>query len=176
MIDGTPAITMTLPIQKPGAPDTLFATSAAPCGNARHAHARLVQLAAGLGMRSFRIATASRMMSIGTPNALATHVGGDVVMGRADAAGGEDIGVARAQRIDRRDDRLLVVGDHPHFLQVDADGGEIVGDVADILVLGAARQDLVADDEHRRGDELWVSIHDGHGILPGPVEHLAWRR
>ena len=49
MIDGTPAITMTLPIQKPGAPDTLLSTRSAPCGDARHAHARLVHLAAHLG-------------------------------------------------------------------------------------------------------------------------------
>ena len=32
MIDGTPAITITLPIQKPGAPDCLFSTSSAPAG------------------------------------------------------------------------------------------------------------------------------------------------
>ena len=32
MIEGTPAITITLPIQKPGAPDTLLRTSFAPLG------------------------------------------------------------------------------------------------------------------------------------------------
>ena len=87
-----------------------------------------------------------------TPNALAIAVGGDVVVGRADAAGGEDVGVARAQRVDRVDDLVLVVGDDAHFLQVDADGGQVVGDVADVLVLGAPGQDLVADDENGGGD------------------------
>ena len=102
--------------------------------------------------------------------------GGDVVMRRADAAGGENIGVARAQRVERVDDRRLVVGDDPHLLQVDADGGEIVGDEADVLVLGAARQDLVADDKHCRGDNLRIGAHDGHGILSSAAEHLAWPR
>jgi hypothetical protein len=32
MIEGTPAITITLPIQKPGAPDTLLRMSSAPLG------------------------------------------------------------------------------------------------------------------------------------------------
>ena len=59
MIDGTPAMMMTLPIQKPGAPDTLLATRAAPIRNAGHAHARFVEFAAHLGKRSFMIATAS---------------------------------------------------------------------------------------------------------------------
>ena len=58
MIDGTPAITITLPIQKPGAPDTLLSTSSAPCGM------RVMRMRASLSsppilaMRSFRIATA----------------------------------------------------------------------------------------------------------------------
>ena len=84
--------------------------------------------------------------------------GGDVVMRRADAAGGEEIGVARAQRVDRLDDRGFVVGDDAHFLEVDADGGEIVGDEADVLVLGATRQDFVADDQHCRGDDSGLAF------------------
>ncbi len=32
MIDGTPAMTITLPIQNPGAAETLLGTSSAPCG------------------------------------------------------------------------------------------------------------------------------------------------
>ncbi len=115
-------------------------------------------------------------------------------MGRPDAAGGEDVGVARAQRVERLDDLRLVVGDHAHFLEIDADGGEIVGDEADVLVLGAARQDLVADDKDRRGDDLRLCAHGGHRVLGGPnmipksgnrfsdkimlkrIEHLAWPR
>ena len=33
MMCGTPAMTMTLPIQKPGAADTLLSTSSAPAGS-----------------------------------------------------------------------------------------------------------------------------------------------
>ena len=81
-------------------------------------------------------------------------------MGRADAAGGEDIVVARAQRVDRSDDLVLDVRDDAHFLEVDADRRHDVGEVADIAVLGAARQDFVADDQHGGSDDL------GHGAAP----------
>ena len=54
------------------------------------------------------------------------------------------------QRVERRDDRRLVVGDDPHLLEVDADIGQILGDIADVLVLGAPGQDFVADDQERR--------------------------
>ncbi len=71
MIAGTPAITITLPIQKPGAPDTLFFTSAAPRG--MRAMRRRASLSSPpiLAMRSFRIATASGLTSSGAPKALA---------------------------------------------------------------------------------------------------------
>jgi hypothetical protein len=49
---------------------------------------------------------------------------------------------ARPERIERVDDRSLLVADHPHFLEIDADRRQIFGDIADVLVLGAARQDL----------------------------------
>ena len=48
MIDGTPAMTMTLPIQKPGAFETLLSELGAR-RDARHAHARLVDLGAHRG-------------------------------------------------------------------------------------------------------------------------------
>ena len=86
--------------------------------------------------------------------------GGDVVMGRPDAAGGEDIGVCFAQRVEGLDDGVLVVGHHPHFLEIDADGGEIVGDEADVLVLGAAGKNFVADHKHCRGDDLRMRVHE----------------
>ena len=75
-------------------------------------------------------------------------------MGRADAAGGEDIVVARAQRVERGDDLVLDVGHDARLAQIDADVGEIFGDIADVAVLGAAGQDLVADDENGGGDNL----------------------
>ena len=39
MIEDTPAITITLPIQKPGAPDTLLRMRIRALGNARHVQA-----------------------------------------------------------------------------------------------------------------------------------------
>ena len=94
-------------------------------------------------------------------------------MRRPDAAGGEDVIVGDAQRVERRDDRVLVVGDHAHFLQIDADGGEIIGDVADVLVLGAAGEDFVADDQQRGGDDLALLRSWRSAALTGPAEHLA---
>jgi len=47
MIKGTPAITITLPIQKPGAPDTLLVNEVSALGDAGQAQARLVHLGAG---------------------------------------------------------------------------------------------------------------------------------
>src|SRR5262249_50912988 len=47
IIEGMPAITITLPIQKPGAPDTLVEDEIRALGDARQAQARLVHLGAG---------------------------------------------------------------------------------------------------------------------------------
>ena len=44
------------------------------------------------------------------------------------------------QRIECVDDRSLLVGDHPHFLEINAECGEIFCDIADVLVLGATEQ------------------------------------
>ena len=166
---------MTLPIQKPGAPETLFATSARAARNARHAHARLVEFAADLGQALLQDRDRLGMKFERNAEGLGDAFGGDVVMRRPDAAGGEHIGVFRAQRVERLDDRGLVVGDHPHFLQVDADRGEIIGDVADVLVLGAARQNLVADDKHGRGDDLGAWHWHAHGSFLGRARDVAWR-
>ena len=40
--------------------------------------------------------------------------------------------------------------------------GQVLGDVADVLVLGAAGQDFVADDQEGGGDDLWGRfVHGG---------------
>ena len=80
-------------------------------------------------------------------------------MGGTDAAGGENIGVASPQRIDRPHDRTLLVADDSHLLEVDAERGQVFGDIADVPVLGPARQDLVADDQQRRRDETIRLAH-----------------
>ena len=70
MIDGTPAMTMTLPSQKPGAAEILLSTSAAPCG--MRAMRRRASLSCMAGARALKISTTRGSTSIGTPNALAT--------------------------------------------------------------------------------------------------------
>ena len=106
MIEGTPAITMTLPIQKPGAPDGLVVDQVgalrgcASCAGAPRSSRRRWRQA----LLEMRDRLAGRW-SIAHAERLGDAVGGDVVMGRPDAAGGEDVGVAMAQRIERGDDR-----------------------------------------------------------------------
>src|SRR5439155_16544234 len=84
---------------------------------------------------------------------LGDAVGRAVVVGRANAAGGEHIGVAMPERVQRGDDLDLDVGHHTHLFHVDADVGQILGDIADVLVLGAPGQDLVADDQNGGGND-----------------------
>lgn len=96
------------------------------------------------------------------------RVRGDVVMGRADAARGKDIIITAAQRVQRLDNRFLLVGDDADFLEVNAGHGEHIREVADILVLGAAGRQFVADGEHG-------GSHDGGGgggIGHGCTRHL----
>src|SRR5260370_13154361 len=118
-----------------------------------------------------------------TPNALPTHdditadsvakaFGGDVVMGRPDAAGGEDIVVAVAQRVKGRDDVGFLVGDDTDFLEVDPDSGQIFGDETDVLVLGPPGQELVADHQNSRGDDLAHAFSSPSIIVPLPSQHL----
>ena len=79
------------------------------------------------------------------------RVGGDIVVRRADAPRRDDIIVACPERVDGRDDVVLDIGDHPRFLDVDADLRQIFGDIAEVAVLGAPRQDLVADHQDGGG-------------------------
>ena len=55
--------------------------------------------------------------------------------------------IAGPQRIHRRDDLLLDIRHDPDLAKIDANIGEIFGDIADILVLGPTAEDLVADDQ-----------------------------
>ena len=156
MIDGTPAMTMTLPSQKPGAADTLLSTSSAPAGmRVMRMRASLIS-AAGLRQPLRHDRDRARIDVDRHAERLGDALGGDVVVGRTDAAGGEHVGVAGAQRVERGDDLRLLVGDDAHLVQVDADAGQVFGDVADVLVLGPAGQDLVADHQQRGGDEAFA--------------------
>ena len=80
----------------------------------------------------------------------------DVVMRRPDAAGGEKVIELGAQLVDRRDDRRLDIGNDPRFAQGHADLVQALRYVGQIRVLGPAREDLVADDKDRGGDDLFA--------------------
>src|SRR4029077_4923093 len=78
-----------------------------------------------------------------------------------------------------------------------ADIGEVFGDIADVLVLGPAREDFVADDQDRGGDNasldarlaaslaasldasldasLGVGHWDQNSVLPPPLARQRWR-
>ena len=62
---------------------------AGPGGNPRHAQARLIQVL--LGDVFEQHGAGARVHVDGDTEGLGDGVGGDVVMGRADAAGGEDV-------------------------------------------------------------------------------------
>ena len=73
MIEGTPAITITLPIQKPGAPDTLLTIRSAPLGR-RVMRRRASLISAPVVFTHLcRMASARGSVSSGTPNAFATQ-------------------------------------------------------------------------------------------------------
>jgi hypothetical protein len=73
MIDGTPAMTMTLPSHMPGAPDTLLTTRSAPLGmRVMRMRASFISVPVATS-RSCMMASARGSTSIGTPNAFATQ-------------------------------------------------------------------------------------------------------
>jgi hypothetical protein len=134
---GHAPITITFPIQNAGAPDTLLRMRSAPLGMRVMRRRASFISAPAVFTHSCRMASARGSVSIGTPNAFATQSAVIFTVGRPDPAGGEDIGVAMPERIECVS---LLVANHPHFLEVDADDRQIFRDIADVLVLGAAGQ------------------------------------
>src|SRR5262245_16287583 len=185
MIEGTPAITIALSIQKPGAPDTLLRMRSAPLGM------RVMRRRASFIWAPVFSTHSCKMSSARVDRhteRLRHAVGSDVTVGRPDSAGGEDIGVAMPERIECIDDRFLLIADHPHFLEIDADRSQTFRDIADVLVLGAAGQDLAADHQERGRDNLFGSGRVGgwhetpagltdpdEPLLAGPREYVQLR-
>jgi hypothetical protein len=159
-IVGTPAMTWTLPSVKPGAAEIGLSIRDGPIGHTGHAQAGVVHLhplPVVMGLQDGAGVVANVQMRA---HRLRHGIGGDVVMGRADPAGGEEVIVARRQRAHRRDDPVMHVGHDAHLLQPDAMIGQRLGEVVHVRVAGAARQDLVPDHQHGGG---------GHGIGLHPV-------
>ena len=94
---------------------------------------------------------------------LGDALGGDVVMGGADATGGQDVVEGRSRLIDGVDDDLLDIRNHACFAHAHTAFTEYRGDVVQISVLGATGQDLVADDQHAGGIDAF-----SHAPQAGP--------
>ncbi len=91
---------------------------------------------------------------------------GDVVVSRADAAGGEHVGELLPDLVHRRDDRFGDVGDDADLAQGDPEIAQFGGEKADVGVLGAAGEDFVADDQHAGGGVVgWHCL--------GPLQEVA---
>ena len=83
----------------------------------------------------------------GHPEGGGDALAGDVVVGRADAAGGEHQVEAGAALVHGLDDGAGDVGDDADLADRQAEGAQALGEETDVGVLGAAREDLVADDQ-----------------------------
>ncbi len=168
MIDGTPGHHVHVADAKARRARHLVDDQVGALWNARHAQPRLVQILFGDPREQH--GARSRIDIDWNAERLGHAIGGDVVMGRADAAGGEDIGIAVAERVERRDDLLLDIGHDADLAHVDTDIGQIFGDVADVLVLGPSGQDFVADDQDGGGDDVgFRAARVVHGASPALI-------
>ncbi len=98
---------------------------------------------------------------------------GDVVVGRPDPPGRENIVVALAQGIQGGNDLGLDIGNHTRLGQADAKLAEPAADVGQVRVLGSAREDLVADDQQSRAH---VGGRRAHRLLAPVSLRFAARR
>ena len=137
-------------------------------GNAGHAHAAFVDLlTAGLV-----IGAEDRNRVLPHINGLAEGgcdgIGGDVVMRRADAAGGKDIIMGGAQLVDGGDDGGVDIGDHARLAHFDPERIEEIRDGLEVGVLGAPRKELIPDQDNGGGHDA------GHAprlrLLHSPVQ------
>ena len=85
-------------------------------------------------------------------------IDGNIVMGGTDAARGEQVIVAFAQRVHRFDDPFHHIRHDAHFGEPDALDLKPACDLSDILVVRSARQDFVTDDDKSCGKDAF-----GHG-------------
>ncbi len=90
------------------------------------------------------------------------RINGNVIMRRANAAGGKQIVIACTQEVYRLYNGIHVIGDHTHFAQANALNIEPKRNLANVFVLCSAREDLVADDYKRCG--IYAGICHTHAI------------
>ena len=121
-------------------------------GRVGHREPRLVDLEAAARVRRQQDLDGLRVADKFLAERLGDRRGGDVVVGRADAARREDVVEGGTARIDGRDDGVLIVGNDAHLFQPDAELVQTAAEKGQIGVLRAARENLVADDDQRGGD------------------------
>ena len=98
---------------------------------------------------------------------LGDAVGGDVVVRRADAAGGEDVVELPAHLVDGGDDRGLDVGDDAAFAHLHAQLAELGGEVLDVGVLVRPLRISLPMTSDAGGDDFAGSVMDSFPCLSG---------
>ena len=149
-------MTCTLPRVKPGAAETGLSISVGALGDPRHAQPRLVQLAARSAHSAPEGSRGRRRARRSGRRRPAPRIGGDVVMGGADAARGEDMGRRRptAPAPPRRSPRASSRTTRTSIRSMPRPASS-PRQVVHVGVARAARQDLVADHQHRR---RWIAL------------------
>ena len=130
---------------------------ARPVGDARHAHAALVDLLATRLVPGPQDGHRIGPHIDAAPESRRYGIRRDVVMRRADPARGEDVVVPRPQLVQCRNDGFVHVRHDAAFAHLDAERSEKLGDGPQVRILRPSRQDLVADEEDCRRHDL------GHG-------------
>src|SRR6516165_766949 len=143
--------------------------------DARHPHARFVHLGTGRLHPLVQDGERTRIDAYRHSERLSYTVGSDGVMGLPDTARRKDIGVTMPKRVKRIDDDTLLVAVHPYFLEIDPERGEVFRDIADVLILGAAGQDFIAN--HQEGADLFGSgcingCHDPTATEPNSAPEI----
>jgi hypothetical protein len=106
------------------------------------------------------------MMLDGHPKSRTDRIRRDVVMRRADAAGGENIGITRSKGVDGGYDLSLDVGDKAGFRKVDAEGGQGSALWFRHWCPGCAPTGFIANDEYGSGKRGRASDpNDHHDVL-----------
>ena len=138
MIRGIPAITNTFSTLKARRAAHGVVDQVSKLGRFGHFQARLGYLNAHLGnafaQNSFGFWIADQFLT----ESLGHTAGGDVVMGRADAAGREDIVIFGPAGIERLNDFTLDISHHAGFTHLDAELVQLCAEEWQVCILGPA--------------------------------------